>query len=74
MWSPSRVSAVGARGYLVKPITRADLEGTVCALGKPVKRILAVDDDPDVLQLWVVGDQLLKGAALNAVQIACLCR
>ncbi|MCI0651076.1 MAG: aspartate-semialdehyde dehydrogenase [Planctomycetes bacterium] len=25
---------------------------------------------PDVLQLWAVGDQLLKGAALNAVQIA----
>ena len=25
---------------------------------------------PQVLQFWVVGDQLLKGAALNAVQIA----
>lgn len=25
---------------------------------------------PHVLQLWIVGDQLLKGAALNAVQIA----
>jgi aspartate-semialdehyde dehydrogenase len=25
---------------------------------------------PNALQLWVVGDQLLKGAALNALQIA----
>ncbi len=25
---------------------------------------------PNTLDLWVVGDQLLKGAALNAVQIA----
>ena len=25
---------------------------------------------PNTLELWVVGDQLLKGAALNAVQIA----
>ncbi|MEM7168139.1 MAG: aspartate-semialdehyde dehydrogenase [Planctomycetota bacterium] len=28
---------------------------------------------PQVLQLWLVGDQLLKGAALNAVQIAERC-
>ncbi|MEE8142950.1 MAG: Asd/ArgC dimerization domain-containing protein, partial [Planctomycetota bacterium] len=28
---------------------------------------------PHVLQLWVVGDQLLKGAALNALQIVRLC-
>jgi aspartate-semialdehyde dehydrogenase len=26
--------------------------------------------DPHALNLWVVGDNLLKGAALNAVQIA----
>ena len=25
---------------------------------------------PNTIDLWVVGDQLLKGAALNAVQIA----
>jgi aspartate-semialdehyde dehydrogenase len=25
---------------------------------------------PDTLQFWVVGDQVLKGAALNTVQIA----
>lgn len=28
---------------------------------------------PNTLEFWVVGDQLLKGAALNAVQIAELC-
>ena len=27
-------------------------------------------DDPNALSLWVVGDNLRKGAALNAVQIA----
>ena len=26
--------------------------------------------NPNTLDLWVVGDQLLKGAALNAVQCA----
>jgi aspartate-semialdehyde dehydrogenase len=30
----------------------------------------AYDDRADVLQLWAVGDNLRKGAALNAVQIA----
>lgn len=47
-----RALKAGARDYLVKPVTRADLEGVIEAIGKPVKRILAVDDDADVLQLW----------------------
>lgn len=35
-----------------------------------VGRIRQDLNDPRVLHLWVVGDNLLKGAALNAVQIA----
>jgi aspartate-semialdehyde dehydrogenase len=33
-------------------------------------RIRQDSTQPNTLELWVVGDQLLKGAALNAVQIA----
>ena len=35
-----------------------------------VGRIRQDLDDPQALSLWVVGDNLRKGAALNAVQIA----
>ena len=35
-----------------------------------VGRIRADHSQPNTLDLWVVGDQLLKGAALNAVQCA----
>ena len=35
-----------------------------------VGRIRADQSNPNTLDLWVVGDQLLKGAALNAVQCA----
>ena len=33
-------------------------------------RLRVARDDPKSLELWVLGDQLLKGAALNSVQIA----
>jgi aspartate-semialdehyde dehydrogenase len=35
-----------------------------------VGRIRQDLSNPNTLDLWAVGDQLLKGAALNAVQIA----
>ena len=35
-----------------------------------VSRIRKVPFQDDTLEFWIVGDQLLKGAALNAVQIA----
>jgi aspartate-semialdehyde dehydrogenase len=35
-----------------------------------VGRLRAHPDDPSTCSLWVVGDQIRKGAALNAVQIA----
>jgi aspartate-semialdehyde dehydrogenase len=33
-------------------------------------RIREDHSQPHTLELWVVGDQILKGAALNSVQIA----
>jgi len=41
----------GALAYLTKPITLADLQAVIDRVGKPVKRILVVDDDPEFLQL-----------------------
>jgi CheY-like chemotaxis protein len=42
----------GAQGYLVKPVTRADLEKALRTVGEPAKRVLVVDDDPAVLDLF----------------------
>jgi len=42
----------GAMEYLVKPVTPADLQRAIRALDRPVKRILVVDDDLDVLKLF----------------------
>ncbi|MCD4701229.1 MAG: aspartate-semialdehyde dehydrogenase [Candidatus Aegiribacteria sp.] len=44
-----------------------DVEGTDTVV---VDRIRNNPADPSVLQFWVLADNLLKGAALNAVQIA----
>lgn len=41
----------GARGYLVKPVSTSDLNSVIGASGHPVKRVLAVDDDPEFLSL-----------------------
>jgi signal transduction histidine kinase/CheY-like chemotaxis protein len=38
--------------YLVKPVTRDSLQGAMARVNGPVRRVLIVDDDPDVLQLW----------------------
>jgi CheY-like chemotaxis protein/anti-sigma regulatory factor (Ser/Thr protein kinase) len=46
-----RAIHAGALGYLIKPITRADLEDALAAVGKPVRRVMVVDDDPEFLQL-----------------------
>ena len=41
----------GAQGYLLKPLTRADLQAAFEALDKPVKRVLVVDDEADACKL-----------------------
>jgi signal transduction histidine kinase/CheY-like chemotaxis protein len=52
---PTQVSSAlraGALDYLVKPVRQEDLMRAIRAVGHPVRRILAVDDAPDVLSLW----------------------
>jgi len=46
-----RAISAGALGHLVKPITRVDLEAAIQAVDRPVRRLLAVDDDLDFLKL-----------------------
>jgi signal transduction histidine kinase/CheY-like chemotaxis protein len=42
----------GAAGYLTKPVKRADLLDAVQGVSEDIRRILLIDDDVDVLQLW----------------------
>jgi signal transduction histidine kinase/CheY-like chemotaxis protein len=58
-----RAAALGALGHLVKPVGRDDLKRALEATGRPVRRVLVVDDDPDALQLfsrmlWVCDETL----------------
>jgi signal transduction histidine kinase/CheY-like chemotaxis protein len=46
-----RAIEAGALGHLVKPITRLDLQKAIDAVGRPVRRVLVVDDDPEALHL-----------------------
>jgi len=46
------ITALGANDYLTKPITREALFGALEHLGKPIDRILVVDDEPDALHLF----------------------
>jgi CheY-like chemotaxis protein len=45
-------AAAGAAGYVVKPVTRSDLARLLGSVGRPVRRVLVVDDDPDALALF----------------------
>jgi CheY-like chemotaxis protein len=47
-----RAMSLGALGYLIKPVTRADLKQAIQAVGCPARRVLVVDDDPDALELF----------------------
>jgi CheY-like chemotaxis protein len=47
-----QVELYGAMGYLIKPVTREDFGRALESVGEPVRRVLVVDDDPEVLSLW----------------------
>ena len=60
-------------GYLTKPVTQTDLEEAVQNVGKPLRRVLVVDDNPDVLRLFtrmlhVCDDTLSVTTASNGEQ------
>jgi len=44
--------AHGVLGHLTKPVTRSDLKSAIQTVGRPVRRVLVVDDDPVVLDLF----------------------
>src|SRR5262249_42887594 len=47
---PQRIDhaiASGALNYLIKPVTRADIKEMADSIGKPLRRVLIVDDDAD---------------------------
>lgn len=63
----------GAVGYLTKPVTWIQLEEAIRNLGKPIRQVLVVDDDPDVLRLftrmlYVCDDTLSVAAASSGEQ------
>jgi CheY-like chemotaxis protein len=50
--STEHAHAAHASGYLLKPVTLADLEQALAGMGRAAQRVLVVDDDPDALQLF----------------------
>lgn len=70
---PRRVEDVasdGAWGRLTKPVLRADLEGIIRSAGKPVRRVLVVDDDADFRRL--IGDMLQAvDSSIETVTVMC---
>ncbi|MDI7277893.1 MAG: response regulator, partial [Anaerolineae bacterium] len=47
----ARAQEAGALGHLVKPVTHSDIARAVQGAGRPVRRVLVVDDDPEVCRL-----------------------
>ena len=55
-WVPGKNEAareLGVVEYLIKPISRDDLLDVVQRLGPEVKKILLVDDEPEILRLFI---------------------
>lgn len=69
-----RAALAAAPGVTVEDDAAHDVYPTPLAVSGlddvHVGRIRKHPDDPHTIDLWVVGDQVRKGAALNAVQIA----
>ncbi len=63
-WVPERESGLdrmGAQGYLVKPVSRADLLASIARAAPAARTILVVDDDVEARQLF----KRILGAAEN---------
>ena len=45
-------AAMGADDLLVKPVSRDELLGAIDRLGRPVRRVLIADDDPDLVRMF----------------------
>jgi CheY-like chemotaxis protein len=50
--SLDQVKRLGLQGYLTKPVTRADLARILEEFEKPIQRVLIVDDDQEVTELF----------------------
>jgi signal transduction histidine kinase/ActR/RegA family two-component response regulator len=53
-WIPGKGEAarkLGVFEYMIKPVSRQDIDGAIQRLNVPIKTILVVDDDPEILQL-----------------------
>ena len=64
----------GAVDYLVKPVRQDDLAEALRRFGRPVKHVLIVDDDPDVLQLFtrmltIVDERLVITTAAGGAEL-----
>jgi len=46
-----RALALGMADYLVKPVSREQLLAAIARLGRPARRILAVEDEPNMMRL-----------------------
>jgi signal transduction histidine kinase/CheY-like chemotaxis protein len=66
----ARAQEVGALGHLVKPVTHADIARALRAAGRPVRRVLVVDDDPEVCRLLArmlhTSDQTIEVQAVSS--------
>lgn len=43
---------LGVRDYLVKPVTQSVLQGAIAQLAQPIKSVLIVDDDQEIVRLF----------------------
>ena len=64
----------GAVDYLVKPVRQDDLAEALRRFGRPVKHVLIVDDDPDVLQLFtrmltIVDERMVITTAAGGAEV-----
>jgi len=44
--------ALGIANFLLKPVSRDELLGAIAALGQPIREVLVVDDDPQLVDLF----------------------